>query len=43
MTAQNIHTLHTMAPQAVPAGDHATPSFTNLLRRSMGQQDKGQA
>lgn len=43
VTAQNIHTLHTMAPQTMPSGDSATPSFTNLLRRSLGQQDKGQA
>lgn len=43
VTAQNIHTLHTMTPQAVAIADTATPSFTNLLRRSLGQQDKGQA
>ncbi|HEX5356456.1 MAG TPA: flagellar biosynthetic protein FliO [Aquabacterium sp.] len=43
VTAQHINTLHTMAPQNAPLAEQATPSFTNLLRRSLGQQDKGQA
>lgn len=42
VTAQNIHTLHTMAPQTLPSSDKAAPSFTTLLRRSLGQADKGQ-
>lgn len=43
VTAQHINTLHTMAPQNAPlSAELATPSFTNLLRRSLGQQDKGQ-
>jgi flagellar protein FliO/FliZ len=42
VTAQHISTLHTMAPQAAPLAEPAATSFTNLLRRSMGQQDKEQ-
>jgi flagellar protein FliO/FliZ len=43
VTAQSINTLHTMAPQAMPAADGAqVPAFTTLLRRAVGG-DKGQA
>ncbi|MGC4062195.1 MAG: flagellar biosynthetic protein FliO [Aquabacterium sp.] len=43
VTAQSINTLHTMAPQAMPAaGDVAqVPAFTTLLRRAVSG-DKGQ-
>ena len=48
VTAQSIHTLHTMAPQSVPSGDSTgQPAFTTLLRRAVSQVgkqgDKGQA
>ena len=47
VTAQSINMLHTMAPQAAAndAALAATPSFTTLLRRTIGHQgqhDKGQ-
>lgn len=43
VTGQHISALHTMAPQASAAGEVTPVNFTSLLRRSMGQQDKGQA
>jgi flagellar protein FliO/FliZ len=45
VTAQQISTLHTMAPQALPANTLAPASFSALLRRTVGQQverDEGQ-
>jgi flagellar protein FliO/FliZ len=45
VTAQHITALHSMAPQAgqpVQAGPVVPASFSALLRRSVGQQDKGQ-
>lgn len=44
VTAQQITTLHTMAPQAVPAGGATggPPTFQALLRRSFGQQPSDQ-
>jgi flagellar protein FliO/FliZ len=48
VTAQSINTLHTMAPQSLPAGDATgQPAFTAMLRRAVSQGasqgDKGQA
>jgi flagellar protein FliO/FliZ len=47
VTAQSINTLHTMAPQSLPAGDaNGQPAFTAMLRRAVSQGasqgDKGQ-
>lgn len=48
VTAQHISTLHTMAPQALPASTPMTahPAFAALLRRSVsghGEHGKGSA
>ena len=41
VTAQQINTLHTMAPQSGPVAAPAAPAFTTMLRRSLGQPDQG--
>jgi flagellar protein FliO/FliZ len=43
VTAQQITALHTLTPQSLPDAPAAVPSFTAVLRRSLGQQDKGAA
>ena len=40
VTAQQISTLHTMAPHVLPVAEGVHPTFSALLRRSVGQQDK---